>query len=140
MNRKIVSLILICALVFGTAAMISGCGKKTATTTGSKPIKVTMTIKYPAKAKLANVLNIQFKLEKKAHVLDATELFCNVNNISLLVDTTKNIVEGISGVSNGDYNSKYVWKYKVNGTLCTENPLDKALKAGDSIEWDYVKK
>ena len=144
MKRKVLSLLLVCALAVSMSAIISGCGKSSSSSSSSanisEPIKIAISIDYPSKSKKADLENIEYKVEKKSHVLDATELFCNVNDISLLVDTTKNKVEGISGVNNGDYNSKYVWKYKVNGELCTDDPLEKAIKEGDTIEWIYAKK
>lgn len=139
MKRSAISLMLIFLLIIGTAAVISGCGKKKEVKI-SNPISVTVTISYPSKAKLDNVRKVQFKVEKKSTVMQAMQIFCNVNDIPLNVDTTNNTIEGINDVNNGDYNKKYVWKYKINGDLCQTNVADKVLRTGDTITWFYTKK
>lgn len=139
MKRSAISLMLIFVLIIGTAAVISGCGKKKEAKIAN-PISVTVNISYPSKAKLDNVKKVQFKVEKKSTVMQAMQIFCNVNNIPLNVDTTNNTIEGINDVNNGDYNKKYVWKYKINGDLCRTNVADKVLRAGDTITWFYTKK
>lgn len=139
MKRRAISLMLIFVLIIGTAAVISGCGKKKAAKI-SNPINVTMNIKYPVKAKKDAVKDVKFKVEKKSTVMQAMQIFCNVNNIPLNVDTTNNTIEGINDVNNGDYNSKYIWKFKVNGELCKDSPVDKVLKSGDTLQWVYAKK
>ena len=100
----------------------------------------TMNIRYPAKANMDAVKNVKFKVEKKSTVMQAMQIFCNVNDIPLNVDTTNNIIEGINNVNNGDFNAKYVWKFKVNGELCKASPVDKILKSGDILQWIYTKK
>jgi hypothetical protein len=138
MRKKIVSLALVCVLIAGTA-LVTGCGKKTESDVVN-PIQITINIEYPSKAKLNKLENIQFKVEKKSTVMEAMQLFCNVNEIPLKVDTTNNVIEGISDVENGDYNSKAVWKYKINGEACSTNVASKVLKASDSLTWYYEKK
>ncbi len=139
MKRRAISLMLIFVLIIGTAAVISGCGKKKEVKI-SNPINVTMNIRYPAKANMDAVKNVKFKVEKKSTVMQAMQIFCNVNDIPLNVDTTNNIIKGINNVNNGDFNAKYVWKFKVNGELCKASPVDKILKSGDILQWIYTKK
>ena len=73
-------------------------------------------------------------------MLEATELYCNISEIQLLVDTTNNEVQGINGINNGELKKNYVWKYKINGKEVSDNPQDYDLKDGDNIIWYYTKK
>ncbi|NLD10853.1 MAG: DUF4430 domain-containing protein [Clostridiales bacterium] len=139
MKKKIISLALICLLTVSLAMVVSGCGKKKEAKV-ENPIQITININYPSAAKLNKLENINFRVEKKSTVMEAMQLFCNVNEISLQVDTTSNVIEGISDVKNGDYNNKYIWKYKINGKACNTNASEKVLKSSDSLTWYYASK
>ena len=102
------------------------------------PINVTISIDYPKKADLEDVKDADFKVEEGASVLDAIQLYCNVNELPINVETTSSSIIGINDVNNGDYNSK-TWQYKINGELCDTDVSEKILKDGDSIQWVYMK-
>lgn len=138
MKNKLMTLLLICILTVG-AVSVTACGKNTNTST-TKSIQITVNIEYPSQSKLNKLENIQFQVEKGSTVMEAMQLFGNVNELPLKVDTTSNIVVGISNVENGNYNKKYAWKYKINNKACDTNVATKVLKSGDSLTWYYGKK
>ena len=67
------------------------------------------------------------------------QLYCNVNEMALTVETTGASVQGISGVENGDFFAQRTWQYQINGQLCSENESEKVLADGDALQWVYQK-
>lgn len=141
--KKKFSIIFICALVLGLAVCVTGCRDKSSSSAEESvvnPINLLISIDYPGKANKPDLENFKFKAEEDSSVLEATELYCNISEIQLLVDTTNNEVQGINGINNGELKKKYVWKYKINGKEVSDNPQDYDLKDGDNIIWYYTKK
>ncbi|MCI7326220.1 MAG: DUF4430 domain-containing protein, partial [Clostridiales bacterium] len=135
--------IFICALALGLAVCVTGCRDKSSSSAEESvvnPINLLISIDYPGKANKPDLENFKFKAEEDSSVLEATELYCNISEIQLLVDTTNNEVQGINGINNGELKKKYVWKYKINGKEVSDNPQDYDLKDGDNIIWYYTKK
>lgn len=141
--KKKFSIIFICALALGLAVCVTGCRDKSSSSAEESvvnPINLLISIDYPGKANKPDLENFKFKAEEDSSVLEATELYCNISEIQLLVDTTNNEVQGINGINNGELKKKYVWKYKINGKEVSDNPQDYDLKDGDNIIWYYAKK
>ncbi|MDY2991445.1 DUF4430 domain-containing protein [Hornefia butyriciproducens] len=141
--KKKFSIIFICALALGLAVCVTGCRDKSSSSAEESvvnPINLLISIDYPGKANKPDLENFKFKAEEDSSVLEATELYCNISEIQLLVDTTNNEVQGINGINNGELKKKYVWKYKINGKEVSDNPQDYDLKDGDNIIWYYTKK
>ena len=67
------------------------------------------------------------------------QLYCNVNELPVTVETTDASIQGINGVTNGDYAAKRHWQYKINGELCKTPENEKILKDGDTLEWVFKK-
>lgn len=140
--KKKLSIIFICALALGLAVCVTGCRDKSSSSAEESvvnPINLLISIDYPGKANKPDLENFKFKAEEDSSVLEATELYCNISEIQLLVDTTNNEVQGINGINNGELKKNYVWKYKINGKEVSDNPQDYDLKDGDNIIWYYTK-
>lgn len=139
MKKKILTNLIICMLVFSSIFVVTGCGKEKEETPIVHPIKITISINYPQKSEIEDVEEVNFKIEEDSTVLDAIQLYCNVNELPVTVETTDESIQGINGVTNGDYGSKRHWQYKVNGKLCETPENEKILKDGDTLEWFFRK-
>lgn len=138
MSKRIISFLLIAVLVL-ISALITGCSgsKEESAPKGSDSIDIMISIDYPAKAEIPDMENIKFKVEKNSSVLDAIQLYCSVSEISCLVDTSFNSLEGIGGVQNGDYDKYATWHCMVNDALIAGDPSNHKLANGDSLSLIY---
>lgn len=119
--------------------LLTGGGSET-TQEIENPIEISMTINYPEDAKRANVISTQkvdFNVEKNSTVGDAIQLYCNVENLPLDIDTTNNCVTSIDDVENDDA-TFMEWRFTLNGKEMEPNALDTVLHDGDEIKWNYV--
>ncbi|MGN0658027.1 MAG: DUF4430 domain-containing protein [Emergencia sp.] len=140
MKKKLFTSLIICLLLCSSVLIMAGCGDKAEETVIVNPIEITLSITYPEKAEMEDISEELFKIEEDSTVLDAIQLYCNVNDMNITVETTGGDVQGIAGVENGDYGSSRIWKYKLNGELCDEPENQQVLKDGDTLEWVYRKK
>ena len=122
-------------LVIFSLSGCSGQGQQDTPTVDS--IEVTISIDYPGKSE--DIKNQKFRVEEETSVLQAIELYGNVNNISILVDTTNATLEGIHNVINHVTYKTYAWQYSVNGKLKTKAIDNYALEDGDHLEFVYAK-
>ena len=139
MKKKILTNLIICMLLISSIFLITGCGKEKEETPIVHPIRITLSIDYPAKAGIEDVEEADFKIEEDSTVLDAIQLYCNVHELPVTVETTDASIQGINGVTNGDYAAKRHWQYKINGELCKTPENEKILKDGDTLEWVFKK-
>ena len=120
-NRRSAYLAL-CAVLLVFLFAAGGCGNEQKEETKIvNPIEITISIDYPDKSELEDIVEVPFKIEEGSTVLDAMQLYCNVNEMALTVETTGASVQGISGVENGDFFAQRTWQYQINGQLCSEN-------------------
>ena len=71
-------------------------------------------------------------------MLEATELFCVSNDISITIDTDKSYVTEIGGLTEKDYAETTGWIFKVNGEIPSV-PADQVIIAeNDEIRWEFV--
>lgn len=138
MKKKALTNLIICMLVFSSIFVVSSCGKE-AEETPVHPINITISIDYPEKSELEDVEEAAFKIEEESTVLEAIQLYCNVNELPVTVETTDASIQGINGVENGEYSAKRYWQYKINGELCDTPENEKKLEDGDLVEWIYRK-
>ena len=139
MKKKVLTNLIICMLVCSSIFVVTGCGKDKEETPIVHPIKITISIDYPAKSGLDDVEEVDFKIEEDSTVLDAIQLYCNVNELPVTVETTDASIQGINGVDNGDYSAKRHWQYKINGELSETPENEKILKDGDTLAWVFNK-
>ena len=100
---------------------------------------VTSRIDYPKKSEIPDVENTDFKIEENSSVLEAIQLYCNVNDMPINVETTDGTIVGINGLNNGDFHPNRIWQYKVNGELSASPAGEYILQEGDVLEWVYKK-
>lgn len=101
------------------------------------PIEITISIDYPGKS--ADLKDQPFRVEEESSVLEVVELYGNVNDVSVLVDTTNSTLEGIHNVINHVTYKTCAWQYSVNGKMKTKE-IDKfILEDGDHLELVYAK-
>ena len=140
MKKRIPAGLIICALSVILLFTAVACQEEPEEETDIvNPIEITISVDYPERAGIDDVENAEFKIEENSTVMDAIQLYCNVNDMELTVETTGASVEGINGVENGDYFAKRTWQYKINGQLCSEKESEKKLEDGDALEWAYQK-
>ena len=141
-KRRILASLLVCALLSGIMFALSACGKPNQI--GSQqienPIEISISIKYPEKAKKPDIEAVGFKVEKNSTVMLALQLYCSVHDIPLMIDTTSNTVQGINNIENGVLIKNRVWKYRLNGRLSNAAVAEKKLHDGDELQWIYAKK
>ncbi len=141
-KRKIMASLLVCALLTGIMFALSACGKPNQI--GSQqienPIEISISIKYPEKAKKPDIEAVGFKVEKNSTVMLALQLYCSVHDIPLMIDTTSNTVQGINNIENGVLIKDRAWKYRLNGRLSNAAVAEKKLHDGDELQWIYAKK
>ncbi|MBR5316068.1 MAG: hypothetical protein IKU44_04675 [Firmicutes bacterium] len=101
-------------------------------------IDITVNIEYPKKAKIEDLQQESFTIEEESTILETIELYGNVNNISVLVDTTNNTLEGIHGIINQVYIEGYTWQCTVNDHA-VKSIAKKELKDGDIVTFKYTK-
>ncbi len=140
MRNKRSAYLALCAVLLVFLFAAGGCGNEQKEETKIvNPIEITISIDYPDKSELEDIVEVPFKIEEGSTVLDAMQLYCNVNEMALTVETTGASVQGISGVENGDFFAQRTWQYQINGQLCSENESEKVLADGDALQWVYQK-
>ena len=127
------------------------------------PIEVTISIDFPDGAEAKDITEEAFLVEDGTTVLDALQIYCNVNDIPVNVETTAAAVYGINGVNNSDGTAENPdeeaddeeiaaetetdestetaltgsWHYSVNGEESSAPENEVRLSDGDSIIWIY---
>ena len=134
--------VLICLLAVLGLFCLCGCADPSSTgddASAVEPIDLSVSIDYPAKAKKPDLKTLPFRAEEDCSVLQVVELFGNVNDISILVDTTYSTLEGVDGVINGVTLKTGEWQYQINGETMDKPISEVILKDGDHLELVYKK-
>ena len=79
-----------------------------------------------------------FIAEEGSTVLEATELYCLSNDISISIDSDKSYVTEISGLTEKDYADTTGWIFKVNGEIPTVPADQITIAENDEIRWEFV--
>ena len=138
MKNKIGKKYFLCLLTLLVVFFLWGCSSQEQEEVPAvDSIEVTISIDYPGKS--ADLKDQPFRLEEETSVLQAVELYGNVNDISILVDTTNATLEGIHGVINHVTYKTCEWQYAVNGKLKTKAINKYILEDGDHLEFVYAK-
>jgi len=137
-KRKFICFTL-CTAMLISVFLVTGCGEQPEQTEIVNPINITISIDYPKKSNLDDITDITFKIEEDSSVLEAIQLFCNVNEMPVNVETTVGTIVGINDLNNGDIYSKRIWQFKVNGELSDHPAGEIILQEGDRLEWVYRK-
>lgn len=128
----------ICTMLLLPLVLTASCNSQKDDSPIANPIEITISIDYPDKAELTDVEE-SFKIEENSTVLDAIQLYCNVNEIALTVETTDGSVNGINGVENNELYTNRTWQFTVNGTVSEEPANTVFLGNGDQLQWVYKK-
>ncbi len=140
MKRRFLVSFILCALTVSVMVFAGGCGRQADEAAPVvNPIEITVSIDFPKKSELEDISADPFKIEEDSTVLDAIQLYCNVADMPITVETTDGSIQGIGGVENGDYFASRTWQYKLNGELCTTAEGQQKLQDGDVLEWVYQK-
>ncbi len=141
MKKNTFTRLILCVTALLLALSVAACGEKQkddeAPTVNS--IDITISIDYPESAEMDDVTQDSFAIEEDSSVLEAIQLYCNVNEMPVTIETTGGTVVGINDLLNGDIFAARTWQFKVNGELCTDPAGDVTLKDGDNLEWVYIK-
>lgn len=79
-----------------------------------------------------------FIAEEGATVLEATQLFCMANDISLTVDKDGTYVTEMGGLSEGDYAKTTGWIYEIDGESPTVGAAEMVIEKNQKILWKYI--
>lgn len=132
--------VVLCVLLVSVLFLCSGCSSQEEEATPNvETINITLSIDYPNQSNRTDIKEVAFKLEEDTTVLQLIELYGNVNNLSILVDTTHSTLEGINGVNNGAYWKKGEWKFTINEKFTSKPEGEKTLENGDFVQFIYVK-
>ena len=166
MKKSTLTKILAAATVVALAASAAACSDKTEDEPAENTIEVSISIDFPEGSGVEDITDQTFLVEEGTTVLDALQIYCNVNEIPVNVETTAAAVYGINGVNNseaGDAGSEDgeapaeqangeesgetavegsaaitgSWHYSVNGEEGTAAENEVKLADGDSIIWIY---
>ena len=139
MNKSKFICLTLCLTLFAAVLCTTSCENKGDTAEIIHPITSTISIDYPKKSELPDIETTAFKIEENSSVLEAIQIYCNVNDMSVNVETTDGTIVGINDLNNGDFHPNRIWQYKVNGQLCADSAGDYVLQDGDVLEWVYKK-
>lgn len=140
MKKTILKNLLLCLLFVFITFSFSSCGNEAEDTEPSvKSIDITLSIDYPKKSGIDDVKKILFKIEEDTSVLQTIELYGNVYDIPVLVDTTNSTLEGINGIINHVTLKDGHWEYQINGKKISKSENKKIVESGDFVEFIYVK-
>ena len=142
MKNKVFRLILVLLLAF----TLVSCGSSGSGAPADEPVvnPVNLTMEFFIGLEDAEndgfegILPTSFIAEEGSTVLEATELFCLSNDISITIDTDKSYVTEIDGLTEKDYAETTGWIFKVNGEI-PSIPADQVIIAeNDEIRWEFV--
>lgn len=139
MNKRKFICFTLCLCFIASILCMTSCEKKDETPEIINPITITISIDYPKKSELPDVETTAFKIEEDSSVLEAIQIYCNINDMPVNVETTDGTIVGINNLNNGDFHPNRIWQYKVNGQLCADPAGDYILQDGDVLEWVYKK-
>ena len=134
-NKRLLAILMAMVMCF----VLASCSDDKDKTEAVDTVGITISIDYPVKSELEDIEEEVFKIEEGASVLDATQLYCNVNDIHITVETTDQYIQGINNVENNQYGKDRHWQYKINGSLCSKPENLQTVSDGDSVEWVYRK-
>lgn len=163
MKKNTIKKVLALSAILALAAAAAGCSGKKAQEPIEDPIEVTISIDFPDGAEAEDITEEAFLVEDGTTVLDALQIYCNVNDIPVNVETTAAAVYGINGVNNSDGAAENPdeeaddeeiaaetetdkgaetaltgsWHYSVNGEESSAPENEVILSDGDSIIWIY---
>lgn len=136
-KKSIFSKLIVCSLILVMSFTFFSCNEKDKTEGKIvHPINVTMSIDFPDKSKIQDIVDAHFAVEEGASVLDMIQLYCTVNNIPLTVETTSTYVHGIGGVMEGDF-GKREWQFKINDIFCDTDESEQIVENNDRITWVF---
>lgn len=128
----------LCLLILLSVLFLCGCGNQDQEETPTvDPIEITISIDYPGKS--SDLTAEPFRVEEDSSVLQVVELYGNVNDISILIDTTNSTLEGVHGVINHVNYKTCAWECYVNDKLKTKDIDDFILEDGDHLQLVYEK-
>ena len=141
MRKKLTMKGLICLVVLSSALFCTACGSDSDSedSPNVKSININISIDYPEKAKKPDLKTLPFRVEEETSVMQAVELYGNVNNTSILIDTTYSTLEGVDGVINDVTLKTGTWYCRINGETLDKPVSDVILKDGDHLELIYTK-
>lgn len=139
MKKKMINSLILAALLCTIVLTGAGCSKKKEEVPVISPMEITLSINYPDKSNRESIKEEAFKLEERSTVLEAIQLYCKVNDMPMLVNTTEQTVQGINGIQNGDIDKEKSWKFTVNGKILTDPENLVILEDGDKLVWMYSK-
>ncbi len=138
-KKKLIGFVLFLA-VSASAVLMPGCQEqKKEEKPVINPVDITISIDYPERSELTDLKEIPFTIEENSSVLEALQLYCNVNEMPVTIETTYGTVVGINDLYNGDIFTSRSWQFKVNGQLSEKPAGEVILENGDSLEWVYKK-
>ena len=165
MKKNTIKKVLALSAILALAAAAAGCSEKKVQEPIEDPIEVTISIDFPDGAEAEDITEEAFLVEDGTTVLDALQIYCNVNDIPVNVETTAAAVYGINGINNSDDTAENPneeaeaddeeiaaetetdesaettltgsWHYSVNGEESSAPENEVRLSDGDSIIWIY---
>lgn len=140
MNKRNICTLLCISLLI-SMVFLTGCqGKEKAEAPSNlNSVDIILSIDYPKSAEIEDVTEVVFTIEEDSSVLEAIQLYCNVGNIPVTIETTGGTVVGINDLLNGDIFASRTWQFKVNGIFPNKPAGEVILKDGDTLEWVYCK-
>lgn len=130
--KKVLVVLMTLIMVFAMTA----CGGGSTADAPAGTITVEIEIDYPDDSGIADVEDVKVDLPEGATVLDALNIYAQVNDCEILMHETANppYVIGIGGLEATDTAG---WVYEINDEMVMESADACVLNAGDEISWSF---
>lgn len=126
-------------LVLSITFSLASCKEKSNKNSGPivNPITVNFSIDYPNKSKLDDIEFTPFTCEEDSTLIDITQLYCNVNDIPVGIETTFGDIIAINNIISGHYDKEREWICLINGEVVDSSLYDVHPEDGDNIQWFF---
>ena len=139
--KKLVSLFLTLILLF----TLTSCTKENAEEDNTpivNPVNLSMEIAIGLEDAqedgFENIGPKDFIAEEGSTVLEATQLYCMANNISISLDKDMGYITEINGLTEKDYTEMTGWVFTVNGEMPSVGADQLEIQEGDQIRWEFL--
>lgn len=141
-KKKLLNLLMILPLALAMVSCSTGDPADSAETEIVNPVNLTMEVVIDVSDAeedgFENIPVTEFIAEEDANVLEATQLFCMANDISISVGRDKSYVTEIGGLAEKTYSETTGWIFKVNGESPSAPADQVIITENDKIRWEFV--
>lgn len=139
--KKFFALVLTVTLLFSMVACSNGEKEAVDNPPPVNPVALSIEISIgqdDAKEDFQGIVQTDFTAEEGSTILEATQLFCMANDMTISVDDAQGYVTEIGGLTEKDYTETTGWIFTVNGEMPSVGADEITIKENDKILWEFV--